>query len=178
MSDFGDMASRVSKFSDELERQHEQETKDAMETMAREVQVEIRQNDSVARRTLLTDVREGKHSGSAFVSRAVSVPGWAKYLEHGTGQRGRRDTQPGHEQYKAPNPLPPLDPILTWVMAKNITSTEYDSKQRLAEAIARTIGEQGTFPHPFLRPIWYGTHGYRAVIRANKQAQHTALRRL
>jgi len=178
-TDFGEMASRVSDMRDELADQHERQTTDAMGTIRREVQATIRANESLARRVLVTDIKEDAYAGGdAFVSRHVHVPEWGKYLEHGTGQRGRRDTQPDHDQYKAPSPRPPLDPILAWVIAKNLTSDEYDSRTALAEAIARTIGEQGTFPHPFLRPVWYGTRGYRGVVRANRRAQRIALRRL
>jgi hypothetical protein len=172
------MADRVSDFRDNLEDEHESQTQAAMETIQSRVETEIQRNDSVARRVLISDVQEDAYSGSSLVSRHVHVPGWAKYVEHGTGQRGRRDTLPNHETYEAPDPLPPLDPILTWVLEKTLTSSTYDSKYALAEAIARSIGEQGTFPHPFLRVVWFGTDGWRAVKRANRRAQRRALRQL
>lgn len=177
-SDFGEMADRVSDFSDELARQHERETEDAMEEMQSLVQAELRRGDSVARGVLVGDVREGTYGGSAVVSRHVHVPEWAKFTEHGTGARGKQDTLPSGESYEAPSPLPPLDPILTWAIEKNVSPREYDTVYGMVGAIQESIGEVGTKPHPFLRPVWYGTHGYRAVIRANRQAQRTALRRL
>lgn len=178
-SDFGDMAKRVSRLPDELEREHRDATTDAMSTIQRGVQAELRKNDSVARRVLVGDVRHDRPPGHPeMVARSVNVPEWAKYLEHGTGLRGRTDTQPDHETYNAPNPLPPLDPILTWVVAKNLSSDEYDSQTALAQAICETIGDEGTFPHPFLRPVWYGTNGYRNVVQQNVNAISRALRRL
>ncbi len=178
MSDFGDMAKRVGRLSDKLEEEHERATKESMGTIQTEVQNEIRANDSVARQVLVSDVRENRYTSSKMVARSVNVPEWAKYLEHGTGPKAREDTQPDHEQYKAPDPLPPFDPILTWVIAKNLTSEEYDSKTALAEAIMQSIGEEGTYPHPFLRPVWYGARGYQNVVQANKNAMTRALRRM
>lgn len=178
MSDFADAAKKVSRLRDRLEDGHERATKESMGELKNETRYQLSQNGSVARSVLLRDVERGPSAGHPqFVAQAVSVPGWARYLEHGTGQRARRDTLPDHKTYSAPDPLPPLDPILTWVIAKNISSGEYDSKTALAQAIASTIGNQGTFPHPFLRVVWYGGQGYRNVIAANKRAMRRAVRR-
>jgi hypothetical protein len=179
MSDFSDAAKRVSRLRDNLEDGHERATKESMGTMQTGVQSAIRGNDSVARGVLVNDVSEGElPSATAMVARAVGVPEWGKFLEHGTGSRGGRTQYPDDDTYSAPSPLPPLDPILTWVVAKNLTPDEYDSQYALAEAIARTIGEEGTFPHPFLRPTWYSPSlGYRNVIDENVRAMRRALRR-
>lgn len=177
-SDFGDAAKRVSQLRDRLEDGHERATRESMSDLKNEVRTQLSSNRSVARGVLLRDIRDGDSAGyPQFVARAVSVPGWARYLEHGTGFRARRDTLPNHDSYKAPDGLPPLNPILSWVIAKNITSEEYDSRYALAQAIRETIGEQGTFPHPFLRPSWFGGQGYRNVITANKRAMRRAVRR-
>lgn len=177
-SDFSKMAKKVGRFRDNLEDEHEQATERAMKTIRREVDATVRGNDSLARRVLVSDIQhDEKQLPQFFTARSVNVPEWGKYLEHGTGARGRTDVQPSHDQYKAPDPLPPLQPILTWVIAKNLTSDVYDSKTALAEAIQQTIGDRGTFPHPFLRPVWYGTYGYRNVIDENKRAYRRAWRR-
>jgi hypothetical protein len=179
-SDFGEMADRVGDFRDELEEQHEQRTKDAMGEMRVSVRNRIAQNDSVARQQLVRDVRESPTgNGASLVERAVSVPEWAKYLEHGTGQRGKRDTQPDHESFSAPSPMPPLENIIEWIIAKNITPTEYDTTYGLASAIQETIGNVGTFAHPFLRPVWFNARtGYKHVVRENHRGLKIALRRL
>lgn len=178
MSDYSDAADKVAKLRDELADQHDKATESSMEDMERAVQAQIRRNDSVARRVLVNDTDTDAKPSPLLVAYSVNVPLWAQYLEHGTGQRARRDTQPDHRQFDAPDPLPPLDPILAWVVKKNLTSDTYDTKTALAEAIARTIGEEGTFPHPFLRPVWFsGRRGYRRVIRANKRGMARALRR-
>jgi hypothetical protein len=178
-SDFGNMASRVEKLSRDLEREHENATEDAMDTMQTQVRNEIGKNDSVARSNLIRDVRESRDVASEFlVERSTHVPEWAKYLEHGTGSRAQRDTLPDHESYPAPSPMPPLERIVTWIVAKNITPREYDSTYGLAKAIQETIGAVGTFPHPFLRPVWHGTYGWLNVVRENKRGMKRALRRL
>ncbi|WP_206750519.1 hypothetical protein, partial [Halorubrum sp. SP9] len=83
----------------------------------------------------------------------------------------------GSIPYPEPSGLPPFDPILTWVIAKNITSPKYDSTYALASAIQRTIGEQGTFAHPFIRPAWRNARGKRNIVRLNRQAMRRAVRR-
>lgn len=182
MSDYADMARRVRRLRDDLEDEHERATRVAMAQMRAAVRSKLRANDSVARRVLLSDVREGPTTeplaGTHTVTeRRVHVPGFSKYLEHGTGERGREDPRGDSKHYPAPSPLPPIDPILTWVVAKNVTSDEYDTKVALAQAIAETIGAEGTFPHPFLRPVWHGPEGWHNVVRENRQAMRRALRR-
>lgn len=180
MSDFLDAARRVGDLKDDIEDAHENATRSSMKTMQQEVRGQIRANDSVARRVLVTDVREGVQSLSTpntLAERAVHVPEWAKYLEHGTGQRGRNTRYPDDERYPAPGGLPPFNAILTWVIAKNLQSDTYDSKYALAEAIMNTVAEEGTFPHPFLRPVWHEKRGYTNVIEQNKRAWKRAIRR-
>jgi len=179
MSDFSDAASRVSDLRDNLEDGHRDATRDSMDTMETGVQYNIRANQSIARRVLVKNVEQRRlRTASTFVAQYVGVPEWGKFLEHGTGSRGGSTRYPDDDTYKSPDPLPPIDPILAWVIAKQLQSDEYDSKRALAEAIARTIGEEGTYPHPFLRPTWYSTQfGYRNIIDANHTAMKTALRR-
>lgn len=178
-SDFSDMASRVSDFRDDLEDEHEDATEESMGKLQNVIRENLISNDSIARSTLLRDIDEVLDTQQPqMVARAVTMPDWAKFLEHGTGPRAQRDTLPDHDQYKAPSPGPPIERILTWIVAKNITPTEYDTVYGLAEAIVEVIGEQGTFPSPFYRPAWHGTQGYQNVIQANKHAQKRALRRL
>lgn len=173
------MASRVSDFRDDLEDEHERATEESMGRLQNQVRTNLIRNDSIARTALLRDIDESlAPEYSEMVARAVTMPDWAKYLEMGTGPRAQRDTLPDHDQYKSPSHGPPLERILTWIVAKNITPTEYDTVYELASAIQEVIGEQGTFPSPFYRPAWHGTHGYQNVTQANKRAQRRALRRL
>jgi len=182
-SDFGEMADRIADLRDtHLPEAHEEATDETMGDLQDGVTAEIRKGDSVARGVLVSDVQHNTRDGSAshVTVQTVNVPEWAKYLEHGTGQRGRRDTLPDHESYTAPSPMPPFERILTWVVEKNVTPSAdgpYESQIELATAIQQRIGDVGTFPHPFLRPVWYGTRGYRAVVRANERAIARALRR-
>jgi hypothetical protein len=176
-SDYGRMASRVSDLRDNLEDKHERATESANERMQNEVRNELVSERSVARTTLLRDIRESESAGSQMVSRSVHVPEWGKYLEHGTGARAREDTLPDHESYPAPSAAPYYD-ILEWMKAKPVPPQEYDNVEDAAAAAAKTIMDEGTFPHPFLRPAWYGTYGYRKIIEANKNAISRALRRM
>lgn len=177
-SDFEQMAKQVNNLRDNLEDEHERATEDAMSDMRGMVQGEIRKQDSVARGVLVSDVRATATTNyETFVEQSVHVPEWAKYLEHGTGQRGQRDVLPDGETYAAPDPVPPIEHIITWIVEKGITPTEYDTVYGLASAIQDTIGMVGTFAHPFLRTTWWGPFGYQHVIDANVNAMSRALRR-
>lgn len=173
------MASRVRRYKDNLKDEHDRATEQSMRAMRNSVSQKLVSNDSVARNVLIRDIRRSKRElADFFTAHSVHVPLWAKYLEHGTGSRGSTDTEPNHWTFPSPDGWADIEAIETWVTSKNITPTYYDSQSDLARAIARTIGEIGTFAHPFLRPVWYndGT-GYQTVIDANVDALLDAWRR-
>lgn len=178
-SDFSDMADRVRDLKDDLRDGHREATRKAMRRMVTAVENTIQYNRSVARRNLVNDVQEDPQAGGAntISERSVHVPEWAKYLEHGTGPRGGGTRFPDDESFAAPS-KPPYQYIKTWAQAKGIVPRKYETVDDLASAIAVTIAEEGTFPHPFLRPTWYGPRGYRTVVNENKQAMRRALKRL
>jgi len=179
MSDYGDMARRVSKLRDNLEDEHERATKESMGDLRSQVRINLQRNDSDARGVLYQDIDDGDATSyPQMVARSVTLPWFAIYLEHGTGQLGGTDTVQGHKQFKAPDPGPPIEPIRTWVTAKQIQSSYYDDPDDLARAIQSQIAAIGTFPHPFYRPAWHGPRGYQNVIDANKRAMRRALRRM
>lgn len=178
MSDFSDAAEKVADLRRNLREEHQNATEESMDEMGNRITQEVRFNDSVARENLVNDIHSGRASGQdTFVAQRVHAPDWAKFVEYGTGQRAREDTLPEHKSYRAPNPLPPYQPILTWVIEKGIIPNTMDSQYELAKAIQIQIGNLGTYPHPFMRSVWYGPKGFRAVTNANEQAIERALRR-
>jgi len=172
------MADRVEELADDMEDNFDAATDESTKDLQNSIRRHLTNNDSVARGQLLRDIRRTNVSvtGSVSTGYAVHLPEWAKYVEHGTGQRGAEDSMRGSIPFPSPDPLPPFDPILQWVLAKNITATEYDSKYALAEAIQRTIGEEGTYPYPFIRPAWRGPRGKRHIIASNKNALSRSVR--
>lgn len=172
------MASRVRDFKDNLKDEHDRATRDSMRSMRNAVSQRLVQNDSVARNVLIRDIRRSKRKMAGFfTAHSVHVPEWAKYLEHGTGQLAD-GAAIGESEYDSPDGWADVGAIETWVIAKNITPQYYDNQSDLARAIARTIGEIGNFPHPFLRPVWFNNAtGYQTVIDANVDAFSTAWRR-
>jgi len=178
---YGGMAERVRDFADDLEDAFADATESALDDLRNYVRMRLIRNQSVARTVLLRDVDEGPvipASANVIVSRAVHLPEFAKYLEYGTGDRGRTDDLRGSITYDGPSGLPPYDPILQWVLAKNLQSDEYGSQYALAEAIRRTIGEEGTFPHPFVRPAWRGPNGKVGIVTENRRALRQTVRRV
>ena len=177
-SDFGKMADRIGRMARDLPDEHADATEDAVDGLQTSVIRHLIANESIARRKLITDVRHTTGDGDADISRSVHVPDWAKYLEHGTGPRGQTDTLDNHMSFPKPTPGPPTEDIETWIIAKNVTSARYETPGALADVIQESIGTQGTFPHPFMRPAWHGSRGYRNVVDANARALRRLLRRL
>lgn len=183
---FRGMAERVEDFRDEIEDEMEAATREGTEVLKKEVEKNIRAEESVARGEaggLLSDVREdplrlgNRTRSDTIIRRGVSVPEWAKYLEYGTGSRGKEDTLSGHIQYSNASP-PPLGEIEEWVFAKNVQPVEYDSQYELAKAIQVSIGAEGTYPHPFLRPSWRGELGKQNIQNLNEVAFRRAVRHI
>jgi len=177
---FNEASKDIVDLRDDLIDRHDDATEDAIDTLQTSVRRNLVEEDSVARSVLLRDILTGRAippDPQAFTSRAVHLPDWAKYVEHGTGERGATDSLRGSIPYPEPSGLPPFDPILTWVIAKNIVSPEYDSQYALAAAIQETIGERGTFAHPFIRPAWRGPRGRQNIIQQNRRAMRRAVRR-
>jgi len=179
---FSGMADRVRDFKGDLEDELDEATEDGMDTLQTELRRNLRAQDSVARRILIADIQDGRAPGVGTVTRRqVHLPDWAKFLEHGTGTRGQRDTPPNRQSFKGPDPGPPLDPILTWVIAKQLTpdeDSEADTAEELAENIVNVIAAEGTYPHAFIRPAWYGPLGKHNIIRQNELALKRRLRRI
>ena len=170
MGQYSDMATKVRRFRDNLEDEHESATKDAMETVQTELRAALRMNDSVARPVLIHDIREGEHpTDPQMVSRRVHLPEWAKYLEHGTGIFS-------DDGYPPPS-NPPFESIRTWFIRKNLTPDKYDSVDSASAAIAEQIATIGNERHPFIGPTWDGPFGKSAVVDANKLAIRRAARR-
>jgi len=178
VTSFSKMADRVEELADDMADNFDDATDESTKALQNSVRRHLTSNDSVARGQLLRDIRRTNLAvtGNIATGYAVHLPEWAKYLEYGTGQRGQEDSARGSIPFPSPDPLPPFDPILQWVLAKNLTPTEYSGKYALAEAIQRTIGEEGTFPHPFIRPAWRGPRGKRGIIAANKDALSQSVR--
>jgi len=173
------MASRVRDFKDNLKDEHDRATEQSMRAMRNAVSRELVANDSVARSALIRDIRRSERKLKGFfTAHSVHVPEWAKYLEHGTGSVSDGTTAEGGGRYPSPDGWANIGAIETWVVQKNITPQYYDTQSDLARAIARTIGEIGNFPHPFLRPVWKdSSRGYQTVIDANTEAFSNAWRR-
>jgi len=158
-SDFLTAADAVDDLIDDLKDEITDGVNEGMDDVQNIVRRNLRTNDSVARGVLYRRIRRQSRTlldPTDFVSEAVTFPYWAKYVEYGNGIGS---------QYKAPDPMPPFAPILTWVLEKQITprSDAIDSQYELAEAIQFAIGNQGTDAHPFVRPAWF--RGKRLVTQ-------------
>ena len=169
MGQFADAARKVKRLRKNLDDGHERATRDGMDTVQDNLTRALKFNRSVARPLLITDITQHARATGEATEHVVSMPEWAKYLERGTGPRG-------DGPYPAPD-TPPYDAILTWAKAKPITPREYPTVEDAAAAIALSITEKGTHPHPFIDPVWNGKRGTDQIIAKNRAALSTALRR-
>jgi hypothetical protein len=180
MSDFSDMADRISDFRDNWRFGTTDATIEAIEKMKAEVKLTLRsKNDSVARGQLLNAIDTDRSAGpaDALLMASVTAPPWSVYLEYGTGSRASDDPERNHVQY--PASYPPLEPIARWIQAKNIEPQVVDSRESLAYAIQQTLGENGQIPRPFMRPVWFsGLKGWRNVVEENHNVLKQELARL
>jgi hypothetical protein len=162
------MAERVGDLRDDIEDEQRKATEETMDALQSQLRLNIRRNDSVARRVLVNDVR--KAEGETYVvDKRLTLPEFAKYVEHGTGQKGEGE-------FPAPS-NPPYQAIRRWMRAKGVRPKTGDFHYS-SGLIAQSIAEEGTMPHPFIDPAWYGRMGWRQIYRQNKLALRRALRRM
>lgn len=148
VSDFTKMADRVEDMKESINDDFDSTTDEAMGHTKRKAKEKLEANDNVVRGEaggLLSKIVK-RERGDRYLVRA---PYPAGFIEYGTGNRGEG-------RYKAPSPMPPFEPILSWIVEKGIQPTEYDSQYALASAIQEVIGELGTHSYPFMRPTWHG----------------------
>jgi len=185
MNDFLKAAEEVGDQPDELEDTITAEMDDAQEDVASDAERNVRKNDSVARGFLGNSISvdtwgagripTNQLAGPLVTSKVVhvGVP-YAGYVEKGTGERG------GSTPYEAPD-SPPVQEILQWIEAKGITPRldgPYTTQYELAEAIAFTIVDEGTYAHPFLLPARRKARAQRRHPRAIETAFKKAARRV
>jgi hypothetical protein len=183
---FDGMARRVREFKEDLDDELDDATESGIDTLQSELRLNLQAQDSVARGVLNYQIDDDRGATTPYIAakHRILMPDWAKFLEHGTGPRGGMDSGPTTRYFKKPDPGPPLTPILSWVIAKNISpyggpeDPDYEDQVELAEDIQDSIGREGTYPHPFIRPAWYGPRGYRQIIKRNELALKRTLRRI
>lgn len=161
------LAAKVEDFADDLGESVEESVETGMDVTSAYTRKNLRENDSVVNRGLITSIDTDDGTVEGFrhsASTTIDAP-YAPYVEYGTGsmQSG------GDRQFKAPDPRPPLGPIKQWLIRKGNTepqkykglreinpiTAERDQQAELtnfAQAIADQIGTYGNRPHPYARP--------------------------
>lgn len=187
MTDAHSLAEKVGDLRDNLDENLDSEVDEAMGDTADQVRQNISENDSVASGRLLQAADDDDAVGgpSTVTARKIAVPWWYHYPEYGTGARGGSTMWPDDKSFPSPSPIADVEAIQQYIDEKGITGRHYDESRRdngdpspLAWAIATTIGEIGTEPHPFMRPAWYGSsNGRQHVLDSAKRAINTSLRR-
>jgi len=161
------LASKVEDFADDLGDNIEDGLEEGMKQTESDTKTNIRNNDSVVNRGLISSVTlDNDTISTSRFSRSVRInAGHGPFVEYGTGsmQKG------GPLNFPAPSPRPPLGPIKQWLIRKGIQrggpytglrridpeTNERDQSAELtflAQAIADQIGKYGNRAHPFARP--------------------------
>lgn len=181
------LAAKVEDFADDLDDNIDEGLQDGMENTEFETTTNIRENDSVVNRGLISSVNLYRDTiPSAHKSASVRIEaGHAPFVEYGTGSM----QQGGPLKFKAPDPRPPLGPIKQWLIRKGdsiprdpnlrefgeINIDQQQSLTNLAKAIADQIGKYGNRPHPYARPA--AQKGFDTTVdNVRRQMQHSIRR--
>lgn len=186
------LASKVESFKENLDDTVEEGLEDGMSNTEFEAENNLRRNDSVVNRSLISSITLDrdtiptfKHSASVRVN-AEHAP----FVEYGTGSRQKG----GPLKFPAPSPKPPIGPIKQWLIRKG-TSTDniqnvnlktlndaaprrvdqQESLTHLANAIAEVIGKYGNRPHPYARPA--ARSGFDTTVDNVKRQMKYSVRR-
>lgn len=104
------------------------------EVFIQEARNKLRANESLATQDLYNNIRPLIQIGDDEVSVSLYLEDYYIYLE-----KGRKAGK-----------MPPFPKIRDWVKVKKIASG--DNIDNVAWAITKSIGKNGTKPHPFLKP--------------------------
>jgi hypothetical protein len=187
------VAQQVRDVRDDMKENLQTAVPDAMEDTTEQAQTNVERNDSVATGALHdeldpVELEPGPHrSSNTVTSVRLRVPWPYMYVEMGTGLRGGASPYPDNEQYPSPSGVSDqmLANIQQWIEDKGVVGKFYSAAREpdgspspLANAIAESIVDFGTKPHPFLRPAWYGSrHGRLHVFKRMDRAMSRAVRR-
>lgn len=170
-NDFTDFAERVRDAKDDMGDRIDDTVEDEMRTNHRDAQQRLATSESNASGDPVIVEPESSNTIVDVVSAwQITAPWPYAAVEFGLGPRG-------DGEYPAPDPKPPFEAILQWILDKGIEPEKYDTYYGLAEAIQDTIGELGTHSYPFLRPMWR-TGGRQRVLDGVSQAMSRTLRRV
>jgi HK97 gp10 family phage protein len=117
------------------------------------------------------DTEDSGHSFRVAVGVDTTIAPYAGVVEFGSGSRLNKssafslpaptpDTYPYSDGYPYESPSGVseglLDDLEEWVKTKPVVpKKDSDGPEELAQKIAHTIVEKGTYAHPFLRPAWF-----------------------
>jgi HK97 gp10 family phage protein len=165
---------KIERKAERLQRDLEDEVADAAEDGAEATQREAKRNvvehNTVWRGNLFRSIVV-RRTGSRI--RVLADVPYAAVVEYGSGQRGD-PSAPFDAQFGAPAFSGELVRDITdWVFTK---PAFYGPRTvDIAQRIASTIADEGTYAHPYMRPAWFKTE--QTVIDNAERAVRRALRR-
>lgn len=150
-----DLRGKVGNIKNDLGDEVEDAVRDGAVATASEARSIVAQNNTLWTGNLSRNIYATRgvtvSDKTRFVIRA-DVP-YAAYVEFGTGARAD-PAAPLKFQFQAPSHTPELTrDIRNWVMTK--PAFFGPRTEGVAWAIAKTIAQKGTHPHPFFRPAWF-----------------------
>jgi HK97 gp10 family phage protein len=152
----GSLRRKVQSIEGDLEDEVNEAVADQAETTADDAKRNVAQENTFFTGNLARSISARRYPlvGGTRHEVAARVP-YAAYVEYGTGFHGD-PTAPPKFQFSSPDEADfdsVYSNVLAWVMGKPIF---YGTRSpSTAAAITHKIIDEGTHPHPFLRPAWF-----------------------
>lgn len=173
-TEFSDAAERLEDLKDDIDEEMNEAAENVMESMADTASRKAPVADTPVDANLATSI-DYVGDNTAGLHAVVAKAPHAAYVEYGTG--ASQDGSPiSGRRYKSPS-VAPYGAILEWMKSKPVQpeASGIAALERSAWLIATKIRNQGSDPHPFMRPAWrqnyykFRSQGKRALKRAVKE---------
>ena len=172
-TEFSDAAERLEDLKDDIDEEVNEAAENVMQDIADTATRKAPVANTPGEVNLATsiDYVGDKTAGQHYV---VAKAPHAAYVEYGTGASQDGSPMTGG-RYKSPS-VAPYNAILEWMNSKPVQPEESGiaAVQRSAWLIATKIREQGSDPHPFMRPAWkqnYHQFRTRGRLRLRKAVE-------
>ncbi len=173
-TEFTEAAERLEDLKDDIDEEVNEAAESVMRDMADTASRKAPVADTPVEANLATTI-DYVGDNTTGLHYAVAKAPYAAYVEYGTGASQDGSPMSGG-RYKSPS-VAPYGAILEWMKSKPVQpeANGIAALERSAWLIATKIRNQGSDPHPFMRPAWkqnyhkFRTQGKQALKRAVKE---------
>jgi HK97 gp10 family phage protein len=172
-TEFSDAAERLEDLKDDINEEMNEAAESVMENIADTASRKAPVANTPVDANLSTSI-DYVGDNTAGLHAVVAKAPYAAYVEYGTGASQDGSPMTGG-RYKSPS-VAPYGAILEWMKSKPVQpeASGIAALERSAWLIATKIRNQGSDPHPFMRPAWkqnYHQFRTRGRLRLRKAAE-------